>query len=217
MTIEFYDVHQKCTSHINPICWTSKENILLVSKFLIKFLCVINSFYQLLGKFVQNIEIKIEFGLKEVLALSRKKVHSIVDILSLIGGFLGLFAGFSFLSASEIINNFIIDPLIKIKTKRSTKVHPFTVNKIRISQQNSNYLWTYFKHSSIHSFKHVANSDRNWIERIIWSILFIISMSCAFVLIWQVYSKLKSSEIVMNLERVPTKVEDVNLYYFLKF
>lgn len=77
------------------------------------------------------------------MATSKKKGHTIVDMLSLIGGFFGLFAGFSFLSAGEIVKYLVIIPsLILIK-----KQWPLNVKNLRLKIRNVN-LWRIFKRFS---------------------------------------------------------------------
>jgi hypothetical protein len=89
-----------------------------------------------------------------------------VDIFSLIGGFLGLFAGFSFLSAGEIILHFIVNPLITIRHRRSTKVHATEITNTRQTQKQLwNYVINFLVNSSIHSFSHVGNRQKKFLER----------------------------------------------------
>ncbi|KAL7020247.1 hypothetical protein ACKWTF_011436 [Chironomus riparius] len=131
-------------------------------------------------------------------------------MLSLVGGFFGLFAGFSFLSVGEIIKHFIIYPVIRLKARRSTKVQPVTTKKIQKSQNKIKcYLRTFLKMSTIHSFNHIAKSSKNRFEQLVWAVLFVISMSFVCILVREVDLKRRSSEIVMNLEGIPTKVEDI--------
>ena len=118
------------------------------------------------GREYNDIEVKIELGVESILATRKRKVFTSVDIFSLIGGFLGLFAGFSFLSAGEIILHFIIYPFITLKKSSSTKVRPFLEEK---TQKPLNiiivYILAYLEDSSIHSFKYFGDRKKKLVER----------------------------------------------------
>ena len=121
--------------------------------------------YIVYGKVTDCIEVQIEFGTNEVLAISRKIGYTIVDTLSFIGGFLGLFAGFSFLSAGEVIDYLMIQPLKIFKKKKLVKIHPKRVMRRSKNNKALKYFTIFLKSSSIHSFNHIGNEDKGLIER----------------------------------------------------
>ncbi|CAG9805270.1 unnamed protein product [Chironomus riparius] len=162
------------------------------------------------GRSYNEIEAKIELGVQSILATRKRKVFTSVDIFSLIGGFLGLFAGFSFLSAGEIILHFIIYPLASLKSRRSSKIRP-VFDELPEKSKNAivSYLLIYLEESSIHSFKYFGDIQKKFIERLVWFLFFILSMILAFLMVQKVYEKLKESEIYMSLDGKPTSVENI--------
>lgn len=116
------------------------------------------------------------------------------------------------MSAGEIMKHLIIDPLVKLIKRKWIKVHPVMEKKFQKPPNKIRcFLRNFMENSSIHSFKNIAKSGNHKVEKSIWILSFITSMSLAFMLIREVHHNLKSSEIVMNLEGIPTKVENVIL------
>lgn len=168
-----------------------------------------------------EIEIDVEFDMKEIFAVKKRKTMKSVDILSLIGGFLGLFAGFSFLSAGELILHFVVNPIVKIASIRSGKIHAMQ-NKTepKLEKQIWSFLaktiGRFFEISSIHSLNRVGNNNNKFIERSIWLISCIISMILSYFMIQEAFSKLQVNKIYMSLEGQETRIEDVSklIFYF---
>ena len=104
--------------------------------------------------------------MKEIFAVKRRKTLTTVDILSLIGGFLGLFAGFSFLSAGEIILHFVINPLDMLLKRKSRRVHTILNNsKPKLESKIWNYVVVFLENSSIHCFCHIGNNKKILLQR----------------------------------------------------
>ena len=107
----------------------------------------------------------VEMSTQSVLVVSEKQSSTIIDFLSLCGGFLGLFAGFSVLSAVEIVYFFLVVPSMNCCSKNSTKVLPFADDV----QLNQNVFFCYINEvmqsSSIHSLNHIGNNEKNALER----------------------------------------------------
>ncbi|KAG5668125.1 hypothetical protein PVAND_016078 [Polypedilum vanderplanki] len=85
----------------------------------------------------------------------RKQNFDFVQFLSFVGGLLGLFAGFSMISAVEIFYWFFVRIFTKKFFQRSTKVHPFN-EKI---EKKSNIFKEYFGNSSIHGLNYGINTN----------------------------------------------------------
>ena len=125
-----------------------------------------------------DIEFEIQFGISEIFAVKRRKTVTNIDILSLIGGFLGLFAGFSFLSAGEIILHFVINPLDMLVKRKSTRVHAILYNtKPKWESKIWNYVVDFLKNSSIHSFSHIGNNKKIFLQRYVVQYLNSIAIS----------------------------------------
>lgn len=90
------------------------------------------------------------FVVDEIFPTKQKKKYTNVDVLSYIGGMLGLLSGFSLLSLVEIVYIFIIKPVAKL-FKRN-KIHPDHNDSRR-----KRFVETYLSKSSIHSFYYIAN------------------------------------------------------------
>jgi hypothetical protein len=87
--------------------------------------------------------------------------------MSFVGGLLGLFAGFSFLSAAEIIYHFVIQPVMKIVQKNSSTVHPIETNDqsaVGSSSLNS-FITDMLQSSSIHGLRNIGRRNKGVIER----------------------------------------------------
>jgi hypothetical protein len=99
----------------------------------------------------------MNFAVNEVFALKRKKNFSMIDILSYIGGMLGLLSGFSFISIVEVAYIFVLKPIMSLKCLRSNKVRPKTENQL---ERKKNFVAEYLTESSIHSFYYFVNEKR---------------------------------------------------------
>jgi hypothetical protein len=99
----------------------------------------------------------MNFAVNEVFALKRKKNFTIVDILSYIGGMLGLLSGFSFISIVELVYVFVLKPMMSLKCLRSNKIGPITENQ---RGRKKNFVAEYLTESSIHSFYYFVNEKR---------------------------------------------------------
>jgi len=98
---------------------------------------------------------EVKFKTKDVNLLLKKKNFSVSKFVSFAGGLLGLFAGFSALSAVEIFYFFVI----KLFTERSNRI--FTRNAI-IQKKNHvfDYLNKFFKSTSIHTLNYISVERR---------------------------------------------------------
>jgi hypothetical protein len=103
-----------------------------------------------------------------VFVLSKKKSQTIVEYLSFVGGILGLFAGFSFITVAEVLYYFIVYPLIQRSKTRDSKVYPFN-DQINTTESGQLMLSRFFKKalesSSIHTFSHIGGDFKSTIER----------------------------------------------------
>jgi hypothetical protein len=151
------------------------------------------------------------------LAVNKKQSSTIIDFLSLSGGFLGLFAGFSVLSAAEIIYYFVIAPIIECRARRSTRVHPFARGVRAREGIAAAYIRKMLQESSIHGFNHIGNDKKSFIERAVWTLMLIASMVCTYFMVIQVYGKINTSAVSITMEGTATRFEDVKYFSFQIF
>lgn len=147
--------------------------------------------------------------------LNFRKQNTIVGFFSLVGGFFGLFTGFSALSAFEILYYFAVRPIVDIKKERSSKVYPFTVVKAKNNKFGTifRYLKNFLNESSVHTFNHIGSSSKSFAEKIVWTFLFILAMTGSYFMILQVYRTLRKKEIFISLEGTATNIEKVKPKY----
>jgi hypothetical protein len=112
-------------------------------------------------------KIIIEMSTQVALVVNERESSTTIDFLSLSGGFLGLFAGFSVLSAAEIVYFFIISPVLEYFRGNSTRVHPFEEEESEVTNEGkvTEYIKEMLQESSIHSFNHIGNDQKSFVER----------------------------------------------------
>jgi acid-sensing ion channel, other len=101
----------------------------------------------------------IDFAVDQTFPLIKAKKYSIADILSNVGGMIGLLTGFSFLSFAEILYVFVFKSLFK---EKSSKVEPFETKE----NLPKKVFKTFMQNSSIHSFYYIGNEKRK-IEKLV--------------------------------------------------
>jgi len=89
--------------------------------------------------------------------LIHKKQFNEFDFLSFVGGFLGLFAGFSALSFIELIYWFTIRVFLVNLNRLRAKVHPISQSIQNTSKwlKIKDFFMSYFSESSIHGLSQV--------------------------------------------------------------
>jgi hypothetical protein len=92
----------------------------------------------------------------------KRKQMSSVELLSFVGGLLGLFAGFSFISLVEFIYIFFLKFLCFAKLPRlnccKNKVQPMGGSgSTGRGKFVRNYIMLYMKESSVHSFNFISS------------------------------------------------------------
>ena len=117
----------------------------------------------------QGFSLKVKFREKEFFSLIRRKQLSSVEILSFVGGLLGLFAGFSVLSLMEAFYYFVIRVGYNIYSQKN-KVHPIIISKnkvkeFKIVENVKLFVNEYLAASTIHGLK--ADGCKNWFSKYI--------------------------------------------------
>ncbi|KAG5667483.1 hypothetical protein PVAND_015463 [Polypedilum vanderplanki] len=124
--------------------------------------------YEIVSKYSQmTMKYRQDFVSKFV----RRKQFDEIDFFSFVGGLLGLFAGFSALSAVEIFYWFILKIFTKDCNRRSTVVYPFKEIEVR----KSNIFEDFFSNSSIHGLSYLK--DTNLIEKLFWTFSLTLSIT----------------------------------------
>ncbi|CAO1412869.1 unnamed protein product [Diamesa serratosioi] len=150
----------------------------------------------------------VKFKENEVFSLIRRKEFSGVQVLSFVGGLLGLFSGFSALSLVEVIYYFFIRIGFNILNMRN-KVHPkvsskFKNNNVRIIKDIAN---EYLAASTIHGLK--ADGSKHWNSKIFWMISFCISMIACGFMIQELYIKFQYYPIVITMNSESNDVQSI--------
>jgi hypothetical protein len=96
-----------------------------------------------------------------------------LDFVSYCGGSLGLFLGFSAVSAIEIV--YYLSLRIICFKRQSNKISSSDQNNEAVKTKN--YLVEFVENSSIHGCNQIVMNRRHWIERILW---FCIVLSAVF-------------------------------------
>jgi hypothetical protein len=122
--------------------------------------------------------VDVKFKVEYTNILKKRQQYTIFELLSLIGGFLGLFAGLSVLSTVELLYFFVVYPIAVYRQVRSTKVYPFDdtssqfeikfikVSKILNLLKNIwKFLKKYSENTTIHGFSHIVDSKKSIINR----------------------------------------------------
>lgn len=100
----------------------------------------------------------------------KRKSYSIFEVFSFVGGLLGLFAGFSVLSGTEVLYYFLIHPLMELRKRNDSRVYPFEDNnnsiEIKIRRPRIlRFIKEMLESSSIHSFSQIGMDGKKFIER----------------------------------------------------
>lgn len=153
----------------------------------------------------------IRFSAAEFYPTIRRKHFTQIEIFSFVGGLLGLFLGFSVLSFAEIIYFIAFGLMGKVKKRRVSPVvgitlAPRTNGAVTLIQ---GFCLNYMKTSSIHSFIYIADVTRSKVERIIWLISFILSMTGCVFMISNLYKKLNINLISIAFEDAPSNASQV--------
>jgi uncharacterized membrane protein len=146
---------------------------------------------------------------EQVLPTSRRKQQTTVGFLSLVGGFFGLFAGFSVLSGFEILFFLFLEPLLRRLKSVDNSVHPIAPITVEDSRVRRHF-GSYMKNSSIHGFAHIENREKSGLERILWLLLFVIAMVGSYFMVIQVYKSLQMNQIMITMEGRKISLKDVS-------
>lgn len=113
-------------------------------------------------------DIRVNFKVDNVYPQIRRKYFTMIDWFSFVGGFLGLFFGFSFLSGFEIMFHVFRGFQKKSKTKKLLKVKNSWIKESKMIQKikkAQKYLSCFLRSSSIHGFSYIGDEDLSAINR----------------------------------------------------
>jgi hypothetical protein len=116
------------------------------------------------GGFGYASQIQVLFKSAEFFPLILQQKLTTLDFVSLCGGSLGLFLGFSAVSVIELVYFFTMRLIFRIKTRN--RVQSFTrTDETEDSDKKTNYFVEIMKSSSIHGCNHAVCRDFHWIEK----------------------------------------------------
>ncbi|CRL07760.1 CLUMA_CG020714, isoform A [Clunio marinus] len=145
--------------------------------------------------------ISIRFKNEEFYPLVTSSFMSSIDIISYIGGYLGLFLGFSFLSLMEIIYYVFIKTTSDKSCRKSGKPNGN-------EEDSSNLFSAFIKESSIHGLVYMNDRKLSFTERFIWIACFVISMTLCMFMISKLYVQL-GTQGVMTVMDNPMSVSEI--------
>ncbi|CAG9811153.1 unnamed protein product [Chironomus riparius] len=142
---------------------------------------------------IKSLDVLINFNQETYNPLIRKQQYTTLDLLSFVGGILGLFAGFSALSFIELIYWFTIRVFIVNFNVVDTKVYTLNQNDQKKSQFKE-FFKTFFSESSIHGLNYINKFTR--LDSFFWIIFIISAMTCCIYLTLSVNDKVPDSLVL---------------------
>ena len=151
---------------------------------------ILKYFWDAQAIFVANLESSKFFP------MMKQKVFGISEFLGSIGGLIGLLAGISVISLVESAFGLFIVTITKFHqfkklSKISIETHldasqnrMFLVNHEHVLYQCSGYVRQFAESSTIHGINHIANINKQLIERIFWTMIAAISSALCVILIF---------------------------------
>ncbi|XP_070497894.1 pickpocket protein 28-like [Chironomus tepperi] len=135
----------------------------------------------------------------------RRKYFTKLDWFSFVGGILGLFFGFSFLSGFEIIFHIFssVHGRVSQATTHSGRFKSHKLNKI------VKYLKNFMNSSSIHSFSYVVDHRLRLYERLSWLISFIVSIYVCIFMIRELHMKLTIDSVAIVVSNKLVNLNDI--------
>jgi hypothetical protein len=168
-------------------------------------------------------QVLIFFKNPEFFPMIRQQQLTALDFISYCGGSLGLFLGFSVLSAVELVYFFTLRLIFK--RVRSNKVE-CSSNQI-VPKTNKNYLWEFVSSSSVHGCNQILLKRRHFLERsvqidlleigllraecfrVLWMILVAVALFFCSSVTLEIFTKYKTSTIMIKYEDKSKSMETV--------
>lgn len=167
--------------------------------------------------------IVVGFTSNEFYPTIKERQFTEIDFVSYLGGTLGLFAGFSVLTAFEVLSHIIL-PFCSnwLKRKRRPKVFPMLrplQAKIktrrskfrRIIAVASKFCYSYVENSSLHGVSHAALENMGWFAKVLWLTLFVVSIGFCSVLLAETLQKYQQGSVVLSLDDQFHKIQSVSV------
>lgn len=168
--------------------------------------------------------IEVIFKSNEFYPTVNERQFTEIDFVSYLGGTLGLFAGFSVLTAFEVISHLIL-PLCsksinrrRLALKRSPEMKAVRATVAFRSSQvakilavPSNFCFSYVKNSSLHGVSHAAMENMGGSARIFWLTLFAASIGFCSVLLAESLEKYQQGLVVLSLDDQLQRTENVTV------
>jgi hypothetical protein len=151
-----------------------------------------------------------------IIQLQRKFTE--LDFLSYIGGTLGLFAGFSFLTILELLFYFTFRPAVR-KVKCKSRVAPLQAwtqeasprnNKaLKLVRKSTSYFYHYMEESSLHGLNHASFKNLRLVERIFWLVAFVTSLILCGFLLNDLFVKYLDAPVIITFDGDLKNIEEV--------
>jgi hypothetical protein len=128
-----------------------------------------------------------------------------LDFVSYCGGSLGLFLGFSAVSAIEIVYYFTLKIICVKKQERKTS----SVEHDNEPVKNRNYLSNFLANSSVHGCNQVTMEKRYGIERIIWVVFVALMIYYCASVVQNFIDKYKDAPVMMKYENSLESLKEI--------
>jgi hypothetical protein len=127
------------------------------------------------------------------------------DFVSYCGGSLGLFLGFSLLSAVELVYYFTL----RIVSRR-IQMNKVAVITEKAAQPKKSFVVEYLESSSIHGCNQIVAPKRSKFERCLWIFCVVVALVSCLLVSQSSLMKYRSSPITMKYDDVLESWEDVS-------
>jgi hypothetical protein len=129
-----------------------------------------------------------------------------LDFVSYCGGSLGLFLGFSALSAVEFVYYFTLRLLC---LKRSTRKIIDSDEGEQTTTKKKNYLVEFVENSSIHGCNQIVMRNRHWVERVLWVIMVCLAVTFCGSTTKDFFTKYQTAPVMLKYEDSIDSLEEI--------
>ncbi|XP_070507966.1 uncharacterized protein [Chironomus tepperi] len=165
-------------------------------------------------------DIRVNFKVDSVYPQIRRKYFTMIDWFSFVGGFLGLFFGFSFISGFEIVFHLFRGIHYNERNEKLMKIRKSWIEDSKMTRfvwKVRRYMKSFFKSSYIHGLSYIGDENLKTVDRLSWVLTFILSITaCGFMIIklrikWEINSiSFVTSETYINMTEIPFPAVTIN-------
>jgi hypothetical protein len=169
----------------------------------------------------EHVRLKVYFKETQFITSKRSELYGQTDFFGNCGGLLGLFLGVSVISLLEIVYFFTIRLFFNLKSE----VPVFSYQNNGAEKDNSKHSFfkiakdlvaDYSTKTSIQGLNYIADTSLTLFERLWWLVIFVVSVFCCGLFIFDVFQRYDSSPIIVSLAETETLISSVStIGYFV--